>query len=222
MILGVVSTSDYVGVALWKDGALLGESILEARGGVEELPGLLDGLLGKSGVQISGIQKIGIVTGPGSYSGLRGAIAFVQGLALPRRIPTIPFHTLDVIADEIRSREPLMVIMDGAPRQFHVGLFSGWDGRARTPLGDPLCIMEGQVLKLLEPLRRVHVAYSGRRVEFREKLIHVEGHVILQNVFPRPSTLCDRIFRGVCPPEIPAADLRPEYGAPLLLREFAS
>lgn len=205
MILGVVSALDHVGIALWKDGTLLGESVLEMRGGVEELPGLLDGLLEKQGEPITAIQSIGVVTGPGSYSGLRGAIAFVQGLAMPGGIRTFPFHTLDVIADEDKSCEPLVVIMDGAPGQIHVGLYGGWTPpQGRSHLGDHQCIKEGELLHFLGSLQYFRVVYSGR------------------NIFPTPGTVCALVSRMSDQTGIPASLLRPEYGAPLTLREFTS
>lgn len=49
--------------------------------------GLLDELLAKAGVPLSAIDSFTIGLGPGSFSGIRSALAFAKGLALPGENP---------------------------------------------------------------------------------------------------------------------------------------
>lgn len=56
------------------------------------------------------IARIAVCTGPGSFTGLRVALAFAKGFALPHNIPVIGLSALEVLAAQIDPHKENRVI----------------------------------------------------------------------------------------------------------------
>lgn len=85
-------------VALWRDGHLEARQGDGARSHAERLPGDLLDLLGAHGLALSDVDVVAVVTGPGSFTGLRVGLAAVQGLALAGHRRAIGIPTLEALA----------------------------------------------------------------------------------------------------------------------------
>lgn len=72
------------------------------------------------------ITKVAVVTGPGSFTGLRVGVAFALGLAMGRRMPIVPLPTLKLQA--ARSDEPVTAIADAGRGRFYYRLPDGRSG----------------------------------------------------------------------------------------------
>jgi hypothetical protein len=62
-----------------------------------EIGALLDDLLLSQGITRHQIQSIGVVVGPGAFTGLRMGVSFVEGFCLAHRIAKIPIATFDLV-----------------------------------------------------------------------------------------------------------------------------
>ena len=71
-------------------------------------------------------DKVAVVTGPGSFTGLRVGVSFALGLAMGRRIPIVPLATLEVQA--ARSDEPVTAVADAGRGRFYFLLPNGRSG----------------------------------------------------------------------------------------------
>ena len=58
----------------------------------------------------SHLTKVGVATGPGSFTGLRVGVSFGLGLAIGLRIPIVPLATLQIQA--ARSDEPVLAVTE--------------------------------------------------------------------------------------------------------------
>jgi tRNA threonylcarbamoyl adenosine modification protein YeaZ len=80
-LLAIDRSTDTLSVALAKDG----EIAVRAYGGADarnaDWPAKIRGFLAENGLEFSGLDRIVIGTGPGSFAGIRGALAFAQGLS---------------------------------------------------------------------------------------------------------------------------------------------
>ncbi len=77
-----------------------GEVIVEqaetmVRGQDERLPDLTGGILARAGVSLSSLDRIVVVTGPGSFTGIRIGVAFARALALGLGIPAVGLTALE-------------------------------------------------------------------------------------------------------------------------------
>ncbi len=65
------------------------------RGQETALPGLVAGLLGSCGLAFSDIRRLAVVTGPGSFTGLRIGVAYVRAIALVNEVPAIGVSSIE-------------------------------------------------------------------------------------------------------------------------------
>lgn len=96
LTLGLNTAGPACDVALLEDGRLLAQR-LEAmtRGQDARLPGLVSDLLDEAGTSLGALSRIGVVTGPGSFTGVRVGVAFARGLSLALKLPCIGVTALE-------------------------------------------------------------------------------------------------------------------------------
>ena len=98
-ILGLDSTGAYCSVALVDTARVLAyKSENIGRGHAERLAPMVAEVLAEAGLTSKDIDKIAVCTGPGSFTGLRVALAFAKGFALPRKLPVVGLSSLAIWA----------------------------------------------------------------------------------------------------------------------------
>lgn len=92
------------------------------------------------GLDLEGVERIVVGTGPGSFAGIRSALAFAQGYALARKCEVLGLPSACAIAARVYEREdfrreteggrggrlPLAVIGDARQGKAWVALFDGY------------------------------------------------------------------------------------------------
>jgi tRNA threonylcarbamoyl adenosine modification protein YeaZ len=75
--------------------------------------------LAEQGVAPAALQQLVVGTGPGSFSGIRAAIALLQGVALPRNLPVYGLASAAVLARAmaLESRREMVAVVGDARRQ---------------------------------------------------------------------------------------------------------
>jgi len=91
----------------------------------ESLPIALRALLADAGQTVRDLGRIAVVSGPGSFTGLRAGLAFARGLARGRDIPLVLVPTF-AAAHEARP-EPLdaVFVLDAGRGDVHAALRTG-------------------------------------------------------------------------------------------------
>jgi len=83
LVLGLNTAFATMEAALVRDGEIVADLREEMpRGQERRLPGLVAELLASADITLADLDRIGVVTGPGSFTGLRIGVAYVRGLAL--------------------------------------------------------------------------------------------------------------------------------------------
>lgn len=87
-LLAVDTSGPVCGVAVLADGRICYESMTQNKltHSVNLLP-MIDAALGASGLQPEELDRIAVVTGPGSFTGVRLGVSTVKGLAHGAGVP---------------------------------------------------------------------------------------------------------------------------------------
>ena len=77
-------------------------------------------------LELDGVERIVVGTGPGSFAGIRAALAFAQGFALGRPCEVLGLPSPCAIAAQLGGRGPLAVIGDARRGKLWISLFDGF------------------------------------------------------------------------------------------------
>lgn len=95
IVLGLDTTGPDCSACLVRDGEVLAHiSERIGRGHAERLAPMVVEVLETAQVNADQIDRIAVCTGPGSFTGLRVALSFAKGFALPRRTPIVGIDAL--------------------------------------------------------------------------------------------------------------------------------
>ena len=99
MLLALDTSTDWASVALYDGREVVAEETWHAqRRHADELFPTIERLLAKAHTSVGAIGRVAVATGPGSFTGLRVAIAAAQGLARGAGAALVGVSTLDVLA----------------------------------------------------------------------------------------------------------------------------
>lgn len=129
MVTLALDTSHPVGsVALARDGALLGtEQFREPASHLVALGHAVDGLLSGAGLSPSEIDRLAVVTGPGSFTGLRIGLSFAKGLHAATGVAMVTMDALRLLALPWLSKGRVVAMIDARRQEVYVAMYE------RTP-----------------------------------------------------------------------------------------
>ncbi len=139
LILAIEQSTERGSLALLQDDDPLGEaSWLDRRRHSQELFGQLKTLLGRASAALTQVDCLALGLGPGSYTGLRIAVAAALGLALPDRRRVYGVSSAEALAGETLAglaAESALVIGDARRGQLWARAYALRDGlcAATTP-----------------------------------------------------------------------------------------
>lgn len=99
---------------------------------------MVENLLDTCGVPLTGLDFLAVTRGPGSFTGLRIAMAAVKGMAMAAGKPCVGVSTLEALARALAGFEgSAAAVMDARCGQVYAGLFALAGGRVeRAPQGE--------------------------------------------------------------------------------------
>ena len=113
-VLALDTTGPHCSVAIARGGDVLAHiSEPMRRGQVERLAPMVAEAMAQAGVSADQIDRLAVCTGPGSFTGLRVALSYAKGFALPRRLDVIGVDALEITARDIfaTDAEARLVVM---------------------------------------------------------------------------------------------------------------
>jgi tRNA threonylcarbamoyladenosine biosynthesis protein TsaB len=131
LILAVDTTGEHGSVALLRDGELLEETLLHAPTSYSPvLYESLRGLLARHAVTLSQVDCFAAASGPGTFTGVRVALACVMGLAEAVGRPAVAVSNLEAVSRY--GSAPLRgVLLDARRGEIYAAVYDG-AGRAVT------------------------------------------------------------------------------------------
>jgi tRNA threonylcarbamoyladenosine biosynthesis protein TsaB len=104
------------------------ESLVMKRGHAEALMPLIGRVIKQSGIGFSGLDRIAVTTGPGSFTGLRVGLSAARGIALAANKPVVGLTTLSAYAAPVVSEggeHPVISAIDARHDQVYFQVVSG-------------------------------------------------------------------------------------------------
>ena len=90
---------------------------------------LIDSALSFVGWKISDLDAVGVVTGPGSFTGVRIGVAMAKGFAQAADLPVIPICTLDAFARSVGvCSHTVAALMDARRGQVYAAAYTWQNG----------------------------------------------------------------------------------------------
>jgi len=160
--LAIEASGSLAGVALDENGRLLGEASVDTRCARAEL--LLEmtrRLLEDLGLAPTDLDRVACSEGPGSFTGLRVAMASAFGLAAGAGVPVVPVSSLEVLAYPWRwSDEPIVVLSGHRRGQVYTAAYR-WTGERFCPLITPSSQRETVILEQAAMLAGSRLLFVG-------------------------------------------------------------
>lgn len=145
-LLAIDTTGPACALALAAAGApaVVGLSRPMATGHAEALLPLLETLLRTTSTATNDIGRIAVITGPGSFTGIRVGIAAARGLALALSCPVRGWSALAILAADARRRagdKRVLALLPSRGSQLYGQLFDA----AGQALTEPLILERGEI-----------------------------------------------------------------------------
>ena len=173
-ILAVEFSSEERSVAVVQVGGNAGPGLLgrAVESGVHRALGLVEEALRGARCEREEIETIAIGLGPGSYTGIRGAIALAQGWQLGRGVNLIGLSSVECLAAGAEQEKlfgPINIIVDAQRDEFYLARYEIAAGARR----------------LVEPLHLAALAEIEKRDAVGEKIVGPD----IASWFPRAINL---------------------------------
>ncbi len=117
-ILSIDTASPFPTLAI-RDGDRAGMSRALSQGAAESLPLAVTALLAETGLTVRDLDRVAVVAGPGSFTGLRAGLAFARGLARARGIPLILVQTFAAAHEAIPEPANALLVLDAGRGDVH-------------------------------------------------------------------------------------------------------
>ncbi|MEP3265725.1 MAG: tRNA (adenosine(37)-N6)-threonylcarbamoyltransferase complex dimerization subunit type 1 TsaB [Hyphomicrobiales bacterium] len=116
------------------DGVCFGRTNAIGRGHAEVLIDMIDEALGQLDLSYQDLTRIGVTTGPGSFTGVRVGLSAARGLALALDIPVVGVSTLEALASGCDMTSAKLVVQDAKRGEFYTQFFDENGASKEGPL----------------------------------------------------------------------------------------
>jgi tRNA threonylcarbamoyladenosine biosynthesis protein TsaB len=175
LLLSLDTSSAAGSAAVVRDGRIVVERAGDgARTHAERLPRDLMDVLDAARCSLEEIDGFAVITGPGSFTGLRVGIATVQGLAFARRRPVYPVTAFEAYRRHAGGAHATAVWIDAHRGEVFATLFDAGGGVLEPPSSRPPAHTLDAWQAALEGLTRVHFSGDGA-VRYRDTIVERVG-----------------------------------------------
>lgn len=176
-ILAIDTSTSTASVALAIDQKIVAESVfctdrtLSAR-----LIPEIERLMTLAGIALTDINLFAASTGPGSFTGVRGGVATIQGLALASNKPCIGYSSLAMLAMNFSlSPYPVCALLDARKSEVYAGLYNCSDC-IPVPIVNDCVIPPANLLELIRISTDQPLIFAGDgALRYREIIVESFG-----------------------------------------------
>jgi len=149
LVMGLDTALQRCSVAILRHGEAVGDQSEDmARGHAEYLAPMAAAALAEAAVKVADLDRIGVVVGPGGFTGVRVGLSFARGLAIGTDIPVIGVTSLAALAanhEDAPEGALVAPVIDARRSQVYGALYE----KPGRPLLAPFVANPEQALDLL-------------------------------------------------------------------------
>ncbi|WP_370675861.1 tRNA (adenosine(37)-N6)-threonylcarbamoyltransferase complex dimerization subunit type 1 TsaB [Pleomorphomonas sp. PLEO] len=125
LTLALDTANDRIAIALAGEGQAIARSESISRGHAERLFPLIDEVFAAADIEIERVARIAVNVGPGSFTGIRIAVAAARGLGLALGIPVVGIDALCLIAASLDEPAdgPILSAIDARRGEVYAALY---------------------------------------------------------------------------------------------------
>ena len=126
LILGLDTALQRCSVAILRDNDVLAkQSVDMERGHAEHLAPMAKRVLDETGIHVAALDRVGVVVGPGGFTGVRVALAFARGLVIGTNVHAVGVTSLAALARQAQSPVDGLTgsVIDARRGQVYVALY---------------------------------------------------------------------------------------------------
>ena len=162
IVLGLDTTGPNCSVSLVDDSSVRAHIRRNiGRGHAEVLAGMVADVFDIADLNPADVDRLAVCTGPGSFTGLRVALSFAKGFALPRELPVVGIDALEITAIEMdpESEKRLAVSQDIRRAEFFFAVYENGD-----PVFSPQAISKDEMDERSKDEDAVHDVLVDTRI----------------------------------------------------------
>ena len=151
----------------------------QARGHAETVVPSIASVMEEAGLDFSGLDRIAVTTGPGTFTGVRIGVATARGLALASGLPVVGVTTLETVAAAVMDvaasqSRAIACVFDARREQVYVQCFD----HHLSPLCEAQALGYAQALDLIAPHAPLLVGSGARLLAIgdHEDMAVLDGH----------------------------------------------
>ena len=119
-ILSADTSSEVASIALKTENSYEERLVSGCFSPSEDLLAVIEELLGNAGIGMKDLELLAVTKGPGSFTGLRIAMASMKGFSSALSIPLVSIPTLDAIYDTVADYPgPVLSAIDARKKKFY-------------------------------------------------------------------------------------------------------
>jgi tRNA threonylcarbamoyl adenosine modification protein YeaZ len=126
-LLAIDTSANLCAACVWDGDAAIASITQDiGTGHAELLMGMINDVLRQAGKTYADLTRIGVVIGPGSFTGVRVGVSTARGLALALNIPAVGVTTLEGLSAEAQALhpgQPVLAVIDARREQLYSAMY---------------------------------------------------------------------------------------------------
>jgi len=211
-ILGIDTTTKFLCLGLYVDGKYYEYSLETGRSLSAVLVPTIQRVLIALGLKIADIDYFSCGLGPGSFTGIRIGLATIKGLSIVRNKPVVGVSTLDILAEEVKFENTLIVpAIDARRGLIYCSSYKREKGGLKRKSKYELLTLE----EFLKKFSRKAVVLGDASALYRDQMLsRIKGVTMLDKDywFPKPRNLINLTLAKIRAKRVSSAEeIKPIY-----------
>lgn len=211
-ILGIDTTTKFLCLGLYVDGKYYEYSLETGRSLSAVLVPTIQRVLIAVGLKIADIDYFSCGLGPGSFTGIRIGLATIKGLSIVRNKPVVGVSTLDILAEEVKFENTLIVpAIDARRGLIYCSSYKREKGGLKRKSKYELLTLE----EFLKKFSRKAAVLGDASVLYRDQMLSgIKGVTMLDKDywFPKPRNLINLTLAKIRAKRVSSAEeIKPIY-----------